>query len=81
MLGANCNVELSEVVLIEHRNSDETEECMVLVSSRDASSSGVDKVIEDGSRLYSNSSTTWSKRHNPHTPVQVGSHLVLTPCL
>ena len=41
MLGAICGLELSERVLTEQRNPEETEDVMTSVSSREASNSGV----------------------------------------
>ena len=41
MLGASCSLELSEMVLPEHRKPEETEEGKVSASSKDASSSSI----------------------------------------
>ena len=47
MIGANCNLEVLEIVLTEYRKHEETKESTVSVSSKDVSSSGVSTVHED----------------------------------
>ena len=68
MLGTSCSLEISEIVLAEHRNPEETEEGMVLTSLKDASSSSV-------------STVSVKMESGPSLKVQVGRGLVLTPCL
>ena len=41
MAQAGCSLELAEMVLIKHKNLEETEEIMISDSSKDASSSDV----------------------------------------
>ena len=47
MLGASCNLELSEIVVTKHRNPEETEEGRASDSSKYASSSVLLTVCED----------------------------------
>ena len=48
MPGANCSLDLLEIILTKHRNPEETEDDMALASSKDTSSSGVlIRVCED----------------------------------
>ena len=79
---ASCSLELLEMVLTKHRNPEETEEVSLTSESpKDASSSSVlMESVRMESRQCSKSSTTWSKRSNPNTLVQMGRRLVLTPC-
>ena len=78
MLGAICSLELSEMVLIEHRKPEENDDGMRLVSSKDAFSSSVltESVIVK-SKPCSKSATAWSKKNSPHTLVQGGRWLAL----
>ena len=71
-------LEISEVLLAKCRNPAETEEGMVSGSSKDASSSGVSRVSENGIQDHAHSHQLLDpKRSNPHTLVQVGRGLVL----
>ena len=76
---ARCKLclEVSEVVITEHRITDGTDEGTPLGSSNDASSSGVwTESVRMESRPCSNAGL---KRNNPHNLVQAGSGLVMTP--
>ena len=63
MLEASYGLELSEGVLTEQRNPDESNEETTSGSSNNASSSGVSiESMRMESRPHSKSSTTWSRK-------------------
>ena len=80
MLGASCGLELSERILIEQRNPEETEDVLVSGSSKEVSNSSVSsESVRMKSKPCLKSATAWSKRHNHHTLVQGESRLMVTP--
>ena len=63
MVGASCSLELSESVLNEQRNPEETEDVMASGSSKDVSNSGVAReLVRMKSKPYSKSATAWSRK-------------------
>ena len=63
MLGASCGLEVSEIVLTEWRNQEETEDVMASASSKDVSNSGVSmESVRMESKPYSKSATAWSRK-------------------
>ena len=77
-LEASCSLELSEMVINEHKNHEATEEGMLQGLSKDATSSSFGRVGKDGIRTMLKVYNSWSKNSNPHTLVQVGRGLVST---
>ena len=81
MLGASCSLELSEIVLSEQRNPEETEDIRASGSSKDVSNSGVSReLVRMESKPYSKSQQLGIERNNPHTLVQGENGLMMTPC-
>ena len=63
MLGASCSLEASEIVLIEWRNPEETEDVMASGSSKDVSNSSVlRESVRMESKPCSKSATAWSRK-------------------
>ena len=68
--------------LTKCRKPEVTEEGMISVPSKDASSSDVlTESVKIESIPCSKSLTLWSKRSNHHSLDTVGGEIVLTPCL
>ena len=62
MLGASCGLEVSETVLTNYRNPDETKEVMTSGSSKDVSNTGVSvESMRIESKCCSKSATAWSR--------------------
>ena len=76
MLGASCSLKVSEMILTKHRNPDDTDKRSSSGSSNKTSSSSVLTVSEDGILCLPG-----PERNDPHTLVQAGSGLVMTPYL
>ena len=77
MLEASCGLELSEWVLTEHRNPEETKEGMASASPKDASSSGLStESVRIESRPCTKSLTAWSNNEQSSQP----NRLVLILC-
>ena len=69
MLGISCGLEVSEMVLIEHRNPDETDEGTPSGSLNDVSISNVlMESVRMESRPCSNPSTAWSGKELSSQP-------------
>ena len=80
MLGESCGLEVLEMVLTKDINPDKTNEVTTLGSTNDASSSGVFTELVK-MELAQSVQLLDPERNNPHSLVQVGSRLVITPCL
>ena len=73
MLGASCSLEVSEMVLTEHRNPEQMKESMASVSSKDTSTTGVSTKSVMAEWRSCSAFSLIQKRSNPHSPVKVGS--------
>ena len=75
MLGASCALEVSETVLTEWRNPEESEEGMTSGSSKDVSNSSVSMGISEDriQALFIVGNHLGLERNNPHTMIPVES--------
>ena len=63
MLEASCGLEVSEIVLTQQRNHEDTEDVMALGSPKDVSNSGVSiKLVRMESKCFSKSAIEWSRK-------------------
>ena len=67
MLGASCSLEVSEIVLTEWRNPEETEDVKASGSSKDVSNSDVSmESVRMESKPCSKLTTAWSRKESSH---------------